>query len=316
MMGSATDDSTAHRAEVEGRLAGPPSHAMTPAGGFEYGDAGEGPALLSLHPAFGGWDAGLGMAAPFWSRGFRVIAPSRPGYLGTHAATGPTPEAQADALAALLDELGVARCAVLGHSAGGVVAYLLAARHPDKVGCLVMVSAPTGPDVGVGRTVLRIALTRPVVSRLMARDRKLLQGTGEAAARRLIGDDSTLPKDAVAALAARVVADPSRRAFVTHVWATRTRRSMDRLAGARIDALGVADVLRGPPLSAIECPTLVLHGGAELLDPKHAQRAKEAITGAELRVIPDGCHHGLWVNDDAAEQQAYVNDWMAARVHA
>ena len=27
---------------------------------------------------------------------------------------------------------------------------------------------------------------------------------------------------------------------------------------------------------------------------------------------PDGCHHGLWVNDDAAEQQNHLLDWLKA----
>jgi len=39
----------------------------------------------------------------------RVIAVSRPGYLGTPLADGETPEAQADLYAALLDTLGIAR---------------------------------------------------------------------------------------------------------------------------------------------------------------------------------------------------------------
>lgn len=286
----------------------------TGAGRIEYAEAGEGPTLLSLHPAFGGWDSGLGMAAAFWKGGFRVLAPSRPGYLGTPAEVGTSPAAQADGLAALLDALGIERCAVFGHCAGGLVGYVLAARHPDRVQCLVAVSTPTDPDVGVGSTLLRVALTRPVVSRMMSRDRKLLAEGGVAAARRMIGDDSTLPKETVSALAERVMADPDRAAFVTEVWATRTRRSSERIAGARIDALQVDDVLASPPLASITCPTLVVHGGAELLALRHAERAAHTIPDAESRVIPDGCHHGLWVNDDAAEQQAYVRRWLVSHI--
>ena len=106
-------------AELGRILAGQARLVETRAGPVEYAEAGDGPPLLSLHPAFGGWDAGLGMAAPFWANGLRVIAVSRPGYLGTPPGTGPTPQAQADALAALLDSLGIDTCAVLGHCAGG-----------------------------------------------------------------------------------------------------------------------------------------------------------------------------------------------------
>jgi pimeloyl-ACP methyl ester carboxylesterase len=300
-------------ADVAELMSAPAQTVGTKAGRFEYADAGLGPAVLSLHPAVGGWDAGLGMAAPLWANGLRVISPSRPGYLGTPPQTGPTPLAQADALAALLDYLGIDSCAVIGHCNGGLVGYLLAARHPDRVSGVVAISTPTDPDVGVNPALLRIGLTRPVAALVLARDRRLLHRSAEAAARRIIGEDSTLPADAVEALAHRVMADPARAAFVTHVWATRTRRSRERLAGIRIDGLH-AQVLTDPPLADITCPTLVVHGGAELLALRHAERAATTIPDAELRVIPDGCHHGLWLNDDAAQQQSSVLDWI--RKHA
>lgn len=298
-------------AELGRLLTGPAQTVETRAGIFEYAEAGDGPPLLSLHPALGGWDAALGMAAPFWANGMRAIAVSRPGYLGTPPQTGPTPQAQADALPALLDALDIESCAVLGHCAGGVVGYLLAARHPDRIRCLVAVSTPTDPDVGASPVLLRLALSRPGIALILGRDRRLLRRSGEEAARRMIGDDSTLDRDAVAALAHRVMADPARAAFVTQTWATRTHRSQERLAGTRIDSLQTG-ALADPPLADITCPTTIVHGGSELLALRHAERAADVITGAELRVIPDGCHHGLWVNDDAAEQQTQLLDWLTA----
>ena len=131
------------------------------------------------------------------ANGLRVIAPSRPGYLGTPPETGPTPLAQADALAALLDALGIDSCPVIGHCTGGLVGYLLAARHADRVRCLVAISTPTDPDVGVSPALLRIGCTRPVVALVLARDRRLLHQSAEAAARHIIGEDSTLPADSV-----------------------------------------------------------------------------------------------------------------------
>jgi pimeloyl-ACP methyl ester carboxylesterase len=44
-----------------------------------------------------------------------------------------TPAAQADAFAALLDALGIARIDVIAVSAGATSALQLALRHPDKV---------------------------------------------------------------------------------------------------------------------------------------------------------------------------------------
>ncbi|MDN4484373.1 alpha/beta fold hydrolase [Demequina lignilytica] len=297
-------------AEMTLRVSGRARIAETPLGPVEHAEAGDGPALLSLHPAMGGWDTGLGMAAAFWSNGWRVIAPSRPGYLGTPEGAGGDPASQADRMAALLDALAIDSCAVVGHCAGGIVGYELAARHPDRVRSLVLISTPTAPDIGVSPGVLRIAMTRPMLAMLMRRDRALLGSSVEDAARRMIGDDSTLGETVVERLARRVAADPSRAAYVTSVWGRRTVRSAERFPGARLDAFEAWDVLEDPSLASVGCPTLVIHGGAEPLGVAHAERAAARIPDAELRVIPQGSHHALWVSDDAAAQQAFALDWV------
>jgi hypothetical protein len=58
--------STPSTADLARLLSGAAQAVETAAGTFEYAEAGEGSAVLSLHPAVGGWDAGLGMAAPLW----------------------------------------------------------------------------------------------------------------------------------------------------------------------------------------------------------------------------------------------------------
>lgn len=80
--------------------------------------SGHGPAVLALHGAMGGYDQSAILAQALVPDGHRVIAVSRPGYLGTPPAVGTTPEGQADALAALLDALGLADAAVVAVSGG------------------------------------------------------------------------------------------------------------------------------------------------------------------------------------------------------
>ena len=53
--------------------------------------------------------------------------------------------------AALIDHLGIAPTAVLGHSLGGLIGLHLAARHPDKVSQLVTMGAGVSPKA---RTLL------------------------------------------------------------------------------------------------------------------------------------------------------------------
>ncbi|MFB6619310.1 alpha/beta fold hydrolase [Streptomyces sp. NPDC056367] len=64
-----------------------------------------------------------------------------------------TLEAHADALAAALVAADVAGAELIGHSMGGAVAIVLAARHPELVSRLLLVDAnldPTPPVPGVG----------------------------------------------------------------------------------------------------------------------------------------------------------------------
>jgi pimeloyl-ACP methyl ester carboxylesterase len=56
---------------------------QTRCGPIEYAVLGEGPPLLSVHGAGGGFDQGLDLAESLARSGFRVIAVSRFGYLRT-----------------------------------------------------------------------------------------------------------------------------------------------------------------------------------------------------------------------------------------
>jgi pimeloyl-ACP methyl ester carboxylesterase len=96
-----------------------------------YGTAG--PVVLSIHGGFGGADQGRLFASWLQDNGFRILSPSRPGYLGTPLESGKTYFEQADLLAALLDYLKIDKVGLLAYSAGSPVAYSFAARYPDRV---------------------------------------------------------------------------------------------------------------------------------------------------------------------------------------
>ncbi len=121
--------------------------ARTPCGLIEYATSGDGIPVLEVHGIFGGFDQGLVVARQILDEAFRVIAPSRFGYLGTPLPVGASPESQADAHACLLDHLGIQRAAVMAHSAGSISAIQLALRHPERVAALVLI-APAAPGPG------------------------------------------------------------------------------------------------------------------------------------------------------------------------
>ncbi|MBO0698182.1 MAG: alpha/beta hydrolase [Zavarzinella sp.] len=121
--------------------------ARTARGPIEYATAGEGQPLLVIHGGMGGYNQALGLGALVnryaGATGFLVLAPSRPGYLRTPAEVGLTPQEQADALAAWLDQLGIEQVGVFAGSSGGPVALQFALRHPHRLGALVLFAAIT-----------------------------------------------------------------------------------------------------------------------------------------------------------------------------
>lgn len=107
-------------------------------GTIEYATRGSGPPLLVAHGVFGGFDAALDHASRYAGDGFRVVAPSRFGYLGSTMPAGASASDQADAFAELLTHLGIDRAAVFGFSAGSVSAIQFALRHPDRTSALIL----------------------------------------------------------------------------------------------------------------------------------------------------------------------------------
>jgi 2-hydroxy-6-oxonona-2,4-dienedioate hydrolase len=88
----------------------------TACGPIEYASVGVGLPVLVIHGAGGGFDQGVEFARPLIENGFRVIAPSRFGYLRTPVRKDASAAAQADAHACLLDALKLDKVAVFGGS--------------------------------------------------------------------------------------------------------------------------------------------------------------------------------------------------------
>jgi pimeloyl-ACP methyl ester carboxylesterase len=113
---------------------------------------GRGPVIVVLHGGFGGWDQGVLVASDLAKRGFKVIIPSRPGYLSSPLYTNPiileetTPRQQATLLAALLNQLQIPEVVVMGFSAGAPVAYEFGLRYPHRTQAVVLQSIGANPS--------------------------------------------------------------------------------------------------------------------------------------------------------------------------
>jgi pimeloyl-ACP methyl ester carboxylesterase len=113
----------------------------TKCGRIEYGDAGHGKPVLLIHGAGGGYDQGLLLGDLVLGEGFRLIAPSRFGYLKSPVPEDSSLEAQADAFACLLEALDIDRVTVAAVSAGGLPGLTFVRRYPERTAALVMIAA-------------------------------------------------------------------------------------------------------------------------------------------------------------------------------
>lgn len=137
-------DMRAAYARIEGRSA----VVASPLGDIEYARGGSGTPVLVIHGSGGGFDNGEFLARAVLDDGRAWIAPSRFGYLRSTFRAGATFDDQARAYAFLLDHLGIGRVAVVAISHGGPSALLFAARYPERVSSLTLISAgvASSPD--------------------------------------------------------------------------------------------------------------------------------------------------------------------------
>jgi len=223
------------------------------------------PPLLLLH--------GIGSNATGWrylldemAATRRVIAWNAPGYWLSDGfiADAPRIEDFADAAAALLTALGIARAEVAGSSFGGLVAAGLTARHPDRVTRLTLLGASAGFRPKPAEERARILAMR--AESIAAGGMALAAGRWQ----RLVAADT----------APEVVALLQRTLAATHP------RGMMQAARAIDSADLITDF--APHITA---PTLVACGSEDLVNPVPVSEAiAAAIAGARLIVLPGVGH--------------------------
>lgn len=266
----------------------PSATAATRFGTIEYADVGEGIPVLMIHGTGGGFDQGLHFANRLLGRGYRLVAPSRFGYLRSDFPAEPTPANQADAFVDLLDALGLDRVAVIGGSAGALSALELAIRHPDRVAALVpLVPATHTPD-------------RPPARPWSAPQTWIAEG--------VLGSDFPfwLAMTAAPGVMTRTLlaTDPALVASASAEEQARVARILSGILPVSERARGLLADARyaGNPapmaLEAIAAPTLAISLEDDLfLTADAARHIAGTVPGARLLLYPGGGH--VWVGRDA-----------------
>jgi 4,5:9,10-diseco-3-hydroxy-5,9,17-trioxoandrosta-1(10),2-diene-4-oate hydrolase len=258
-----------------------------------YSQAGAGPALVLVH--------GLVGSAHNWNRNIRFLAQFRTVYALNLANAGASErvagldaglEAQAHRVLRSMDELGIQVADVGGHSHGGAIAMILAARHPDRVRRLVLF-APANPYCTLGQAQMRFYATRlgsvfagwiiPLLPRAL--HRRSLE--------RMYGDPGRIVEGVLEGYT-----DGLNRPAIQHVLAIMLRWSEDMavLEAALPSLTGIATLL----VWGDRDRAVALRSGQEL-----ARRL-----GAPLKVVPDAGHIAFEEMPDICNRA--VGEWLCA----
>jgi pimeloyl-ACP methyl ester carboxylesterase len=100
----------------------------------------QGPPVVVLHGAGGGYDQGAVLGGFLAKKGFRVISLSRPGYLRTPLSSGILVEDQGALVISVLDALGIRKAALLALAEGAPAAVHAAIARPDRITSLVLLA--------------------------------------------------------------------------------------------------------------------------------------------------------------------------------
>jgi pimeloyl-ACP methyl ester carboxylesterase len=178
----------------------------------------------------------------------------------------------ADDAAGLLAELDLAPAHVIGASMGGMIAQLVAARHPRSVRSLVSIMSNTG-SLRSGQPSLRLY---PLLARRRPDGREAAVAHFERIFKAI--GSTGFPRD-----------EQEIRAIAQ---ASYDRDHAPDGPGRQLAAI-IAAGDRTPELRRIAAPTLVIHGTADpLVAPSGGRATAHAIPGAQLTMI-EGMGHDL-----------------------
>ena len=272
-------------AEGKGTLS--PQIRQTSQGPIEYADIGSGPVVVAVHGAMGGWDQSELLARCALDDSFRVLAISRPGYLGTPLASGRTPEQQADLIAALLDSLGIEKAALLAISGGGPSAILFALRHSLRCTGLTLIATCSGRNrapIPVSFHVMTALARIPAVVGFFKR--KAFGNLDQSMARSIASKE----------VRDRLRADPEVMPLYMALMESTFDRMAERITGTKNDIRISCDT--DYPLEQIKVPSLAIHGTADRLVPyeRHAKEFAARIPDLKLVTVEGGEHVTLFTH--------------------
>ncbi len=238
---------------------------------------GNGDPVLLVH-GLGGTSNVFGPQVGVLSRFFQCIRPDLPGS-GRSPADGPLSIAGlAETIEGVMDERGLDRVHLVGHSLGTIVCQHIAVRRPNRVRSLALIGPLHAPP-DAARPVIRDRATKARAEGMV--------GIADAIVQAGTSADTKANRPEVAALVREILMRQDPEGYA---------RTCEALAAAE-----PADVSR------IACPTLLVTGDEDGTAPPTAVRAlHRKIAGSSLRLL-DRCGHWTTFERPAEVNEALMN---------
>ncbi|MDD5156031.1 MAG: alpha/beta hydrolase [Candidatus Omnitrophica bacterium] len=269
---------------------------------------GELPVVLSVHGGLGGADQARVMVSWLDSDKYRLLCPSRPGYLGTPLESGATIEEQADLFAALLDELKIDKVACISASAGGPPSYMFAIRHPDRVWALIAIDSVSGyydmPETAGALT--QLLFLSPLGQKI---NKMLEEKRPDLFLQQLYQAEAYFTKGQLKRHVDFALKSPGGLDFVKAFMDT--MYPYDRRKLGTENDMQQYRKLTHLPVEKISCPSLIIHGTHDA-DVKFYDGvyAYEHIPHAERYWIEEGSHLGFWLSPRTQASQEIAHQFL------
>ena len=244
---------------------------ITHLGWIEYTLKGDsGPILLYIHGSPGGYDQTIDPG-----ENYRVLTPSRPGYLGTQIFAGRSPEEQAECFKALIDALHIDKVFIMGVSGGGPSSMHFAARYPQNTSGLILFEAVShSQDFREEDEELINSWDMDLFIQL-----SFISYDKEKLATRMLPNKNNRSR----LLSNKKNIDKLKK-IIWSIWPISLRREGVLNDYEQFKALNI-------PYENISVPTLIIHGDEDKnVDIEHAEYAKEKIEGSILYTVSEGDH--------------------------
>ena len=270
----------------------------TTLGFVEYKEVGQGLPIFFLHGGHSNCRADL-FQKGFDTTNFRLITPSRPGYGNTPLSVFKTPDEAAKLMASLLSYLKIEQVVVVGISAGGLTAIALASMLQQQNVKLVLISAVTkrwlfhtDKNFKISQVIFNPYLEWLTWAFIRFQVHVFPRTTARIFHKAFSNlSNQTITNNEVWQLKRLLLKQRSKRGFLNDIHQN----------------------LNESTISAIKCPTLILHSVNDAsVNSEMAIYANRKINHSQLELFSNKWGHLIWIGNDALPAFKVLHKFLKA----